>query len=132
LSSQTANMGATGRRKEASASVRLMPGQGRIQVNGKAVETFFPRQDLQLELKKPLAVTETEGKYDVIVKTRGGGISGQTGAVRLAIARALAKLDQKFKLLLRQNGLLTRDARIVERKKYGRVKARKRFQYSKR
>src|SRR4030067_270539 len=103
-----------------------MPGQGRIQVNGKAVETFFRRQDLQLELKKPLAVTETEGKYDVIVKTRGGGISGQTGAVRLAIARALAKLDEKFKLLLRQNGLLTRDARIVERKKYGRVKARKR------
>jgi small subunit ribosomal protein S9 len=123
---------ATGRRKEASASVRLVPGPGRIMINGKTVESYLRRQDLLLELKKPLTATETEGKYDIIAKTTGGGISGQTGAIRLAIARALAKLDEKFKLLLRKHSLLTRDSRAVERKKYGRVKARKRFQYSKR
>ena len=126
------NIEATGRRKESSASVRLVPGQGKILVNGKEVRQYLPREDLLSDLRKPLVITETEGKYDVVVKARGGGISGQTGAIRLGIARALAQLDENFKTALRRNGLLSRDPRAVERKKYGRVKARKRFQYSKR
>ena len=123
---------ATGRRKDASASVRLMAGQGRIVINGKEASRYFGRNDLLLDLRKPLVVTETQGKYDVAAQTRGGGVAGQTGAVRLGIARALVKLDESLKSILRQHGLLTRDQRVVERKKYGRIKARKRFQYSKR
>ena len=123
---------ATGRRKEASARVRLLAGQGKIVVNGKDVAQYLRRNELLLDLRKPLVVTETQGKFDVIAQTRGGGLAGQTGAIRLGISRALAKLDQSFKAILRQNGLLTRDPRAVERKKYGRMKARKRFQYSKR
>jgi len=123
---------ATGRRKEASARVRLLAGQGKMVVNGKDVAQYLHRHDLLLDLRKPLVVTETQGKFDVIAQARGGGLAGQTGAIRLGIARALAKLDQSFKAILRQHGLLTRDSRAVERKKYGRIKARKRFQYSKR
>ncbi|OGC86147.1 MAG: 30S ribosomal protein S9 [candidate division Zixibacteria bacterium RBG_16_48_11] len=123
---------ATGRRKEATATVRLLPGQGKLVVNGKEANRYLQRKDLLLDLRKPLVVTETEGKYDVIARARGGGISGQTGAIQLGIARALARLNENFKSLLRQHGLLTRDSRVVERKKYGRPKARKRFQYSKR
>lgn len=124
--------GATGRRKESSASVRLVAGQGRITVNGREAAQYINRHDLLLDLRKPLVVTETQGKYDVIARSSGGGVAGQTGAIRLGIARALAKLDESFKNVLRRNGLLTRDPRQVERKKYGRIKARKRFQYSKR
>lgn len=129
---QVAVTDATGRRKEASARVRLLAGQGKIVVNGKDVAQYLRRNELLLDLRKPLVVTETQGKFDVVAQTRGGGLAGQTGAIRLGIARALVKLDQNFKAILRQHGLLTRDPRAVERKKYGRMKARKRFQYSKR
>ena len=129
---QVAATDATGRRKEASARVRLLAGQGKIVVNGKDVAQYLRRNELLLDLRKPLVVTETQGKFDVVAQTRGGGLAGQTGAIRLGIARALVKLDQSFKAILRQHGLLTRDPRAVERKKYGRMKARKRFQYSKR
>jgi len=132
LVNQVTATDATGRRKEASARVRLLAGQGKIVVNGKDVAQYLRRNELLLDLRKPLVVTETQGKFDVIAQTRGGGLAGQTGAIRLGISRALAKLDQSFKAILRQNGLLTRDPRAVERKKYGRMKARKRFQYSKR
>jgi len=132
LVNQVAVTDATGRRKEASARVRLLAGQGKIVVNGKDVAQYLRRNELLLDLRKPLVVTETQGKFDVVAQTRGGGLAGQTGAIRLGIARALVKLDQNFKAILRQHGLLTRDPRAVERKKYGRMKARKRFQYSKR
>ncbi|MCI0530446.1 MAG: 30S ribosomal protein S9 [candidate division Zixibacteria bacterium] len=123
---------ATGRRKESTARVWLKPGKGDFSLNGKPVRQYVGREDLFMDIKKPLAVTDNEGKYDVVVKATGGGISGQTTATQLGIARALAKIDDGLKLILRKNGLLTRDPRAVERKKYGRVKARKRFQYSKR
>ncbi len=132
MANQVTVADATGRRKEASARVRLLAGQGRVVVNGKDVAQYLGRHDLLLDLRKPLVVTETQGKFDVVARARGGGLAGQTGAIRLGIARALAKLDQSFKAILRQHGLLTRDSRMVERKKYGRIKARKRFQYSKR
>jgi small subunit ribosomal protein S9 len=132
LVNQVVATDATGRRKEASARVRLLAGQGKIVVNGKDVAQYLRRNELLLDLRKPLVVTETQGKFDVVAQTRGGGLAGQTGAIRLGIARALVKLDQSFKAILRQHGLLTRDPRAVERKKYGRMKARKRFQYSKR
>jgi len=123
---------ATGRRKESTARVWLKPGKGDISLNGKPVRQYVGREDLFMDIKKPLVVTDNEGKYDVVAKATGGGISGQTTATQLGIARALAKIDDGLKLVLRKNGLLTRDPRAVERKKYGRVKARKRFQYSKR
>lgn len=133
MTSQVASISeATGKRKESSARVKLKPGTGKYMVNGLEAERYFGRGDLILDMKKPLVVTGTEGKYDIVASATGGGISGQTGAIRLGIARALAKLEENFKGILRQNGLLTRDPREVERKKYGRMKARKRFQYSKR
>lgn len=128
----SADVAASGRRKEASARVRLKPGKGRFLVNGKDVRQYMGREDFLLDLRKPLIVTETDGKFDIVARSRGGGISGQTEAIRLGIARALAKMDEAYKSVLRQHGLLTRDPRQVERKKYGRIKARKRFQYSKR
>ena len=132
MANQVAVADATGRRKEASARVRLLAGPGKIVVNGKDVAQYLRRNELLLDLRKPLVVTETQGQFDVVAQARGGGLAGQTGAIRLGIARALVRLDQNFKAILRQHGLLTRDPRAVERKKYGRIKARKRFQYSKR
>jgi small subunit ribosomal protein S9 len=123
---------ATGGRKESTARVRLTSGQGKLLVNGKEARVYLSRDDLLLDLRRPLVVTETENKYNVLARARGGGVAGQTGAIRLGIARALAQLDENYKSVLRKHGLLTRDARVVERKKYGRIKARKRFQYSKR
>lgn len=122
----------TGRRKEATARVRLRPGNGRIFVNGQSFEEYFPVVTTRMTALKPLHVTGTEGKFDIYVLADGGGKSGQAGAVSHGIARALLEYDATFRLTLRQYGLLTRDPRMVERKKYGQKKARKRFQFSKR
>ena len=122
----------TGRRKESTARVILKPGSGQILVNKRALDNYFPRETLRMVLKEPLDVTQTAAKYDVFVNVEGGGISGQAGAVRLGIARALLKADSKFRSVLRGRGLLTRDPRMKERKKYGQKGARARFQWTKR
>jgi small subunit ribosomal protein S9 len=118
---------ATGRRKAAVATVRIKPGKGKWTVNGKDLKEYVLEH-----IFRPYEVTDTKGRFDVFCRTRGGGISGQAGAMRLALARALTKFDASLRQPLKEAGLLTRDAREVERKKYGMVKARKRFQYSKR
>jgi small subunit ribosomal protein S9 len=123
---------ATGRRKNSIAQVRLTPGKGLIKVNDQEFESYFDIEINRVVLKKPLTITETEGQFDVKINVRGGGKSGQTGAVQLGIARALVEYDEELKSKLRGEGLLTRDPRMVERKKYGQKKARKRFQFSKR
>jgi small subunit ribosomal protein S9 len=122
----------TGRRKRAVARVKIQLGQGVITVNAKPMDDYFPRSSLQQIVRQPLEVTQTGSRFDVIVKTQGGGIAGQAGAVRHGIARALLDLDESFREALRKNGLLTRDPREKESKKYGRKRARKRFQFSKR
>ena len=128
----TVSYQATGRRKTAVASVRLMLGGGKMLVNGKPMRQYLTKDDLMLHVEKPLEVTDMLGKVDIICSARGGGLSGQAGAIRLGIARALVKMNQEFRKVLRKAELLTRDPRMVERKKYGQIKARKRFQYSKR
>ncbi len=122
----------TGRRKEAVARVRLVPGNGNVIVNGKPLDEYFPRRRHQIEVRQPLALTATEDKYDVLVNVQGGGLSGQAGAVRHGVARALLTLDESLRRTLRRAGLLTRDPREKERRKYGLKKARKAPQYSKR
>jgi len=122
----------TGRRKTAIAQTRLLPGNGAITVNGIPYEERFPRTEHRLTIKQPLMVTEKADKYDVIIKVSGGGISGQSGAISLGIARALVKTDENLKPILKQHGLLTRDARAKERKKPGLKRARKAPQYTKR
>lgn len=121
----------TGRRKEAIARVRIIPGKGAFTVNGKEALVYFGRQHLVDASLAPFRVTDTQGKFDVIVNAKGGGISGQSGAVRLGIARALLEAGD-YRRDLKRAGFLTRDAREVERKKYGLKKARKRPQFSKR
>ncbi|MDR0788003.1 MAG: 30S ribosomal protein S9 [Gemmatimonadota bacterium] len=121
-----------GRRKTAVARVHLRPGSGSWSVNGRTLQDYFPRGILQQGVLRPLAVTETEGQFDVHVRVAGGGQHGQADAIRLGLARALLKIDEGFRTRLRAEALLTRDAREVERKKPGRPKARKRFQFSKR
>ncbi|MBD3217335.1 MAG: 30S ribosomal protein S9 [candidate division Zixibacteria bacterium] len=124
---------ATGRRKTAVATVRLKPGSGKWNVNGRELRDYIRNRQMLIDhIHEAYKVTETEGKFDVFCRTRGGGISGQAGAMRLALARALTKYDSTLRQPLKEAGLLTRDPREVERKKYGMVKARKRFQYSKR
>jgi small subunit ribosomal protein S9 len=123
---------AIGRRKEAVCRVYLTPGTGKWEVNGRALAEFFPRPTLVSSIQQPLTATETLGQYDIRASVQGGGVSGQAGAVRLAVARALVKLDESHKGKLRPLGLLTRDARAVERKKPGQPGARKKFQFSKR
>ncbi len=123
---------ATGRRKRAIARVKLVLGQGVITVNKKPVEEYFPRPQLQQIVRQPLEATQSGGRFDIIVKAEGGGVTGQAGAVRHGIARALVEMDGSFKEILRKNGFLTRDPREKESKKYGRKRARKRFQFSKR
>ncbi len=123
---------ATGRRKCAIAQVKLFKGHGEITVNGKPYQELFPRLDHRKAIEKPLLVTDTINKYNAIVKVTGGGISGQVGAISLGIARALVKINENFRPLLRKEGLLTRDARVKERKKYGLKRARKAPQYTKR
>ncbi|MDR2465257.1 MAG: 30S ribosomal protein S9 [Streptococcaceae bacterium] len=122
----------TGRRKNAVARVFLTPGTGKIVVNNKEVETYIPHADLRLVINQPFAVTETTGSYDVTVNVNGGGYAGQSGAIRHGIARALLQVDPDFRASLKRAGLLTRDARMVERKKPGLKKARKASQFSKR
>jgi len=122
----------TGRRKCAVARVRLFPGEGAIIVNGQPLEQIFPQERLQKEVVKPLVVTNSSGKFSVSVKVTGGGISGQAGAIRHGIARALVAADERLKPILRSHGLLTRDPRVKERKKYGLIRARKAKQYTKR
>jgi small subunit ribosomal protein S9 len=122
----------TGRRKEAVARVFLRPGSGVIRVNKREFEDYFPQATLRLMAERPLSITETKEQFDVIVNIDGGGLTGQAGAMRLGIARALAEYDQSLRSPLKAEGLLTRDAREVERKKYGQPGARARFQFSKR
>ncbi|MCR4399087.1 MAG: 30S ribosomal protein S9 [Firmicutes bacterium] len=123
---------ATGRRKESVARVWVTPGSGRIVVNGKPMETYFPLKTLQTVVAQPLRVTEGCGAYDVIAHVHGGGISGQAGAVRHGIARALSRADASLRIPLKKAGLITRDPRMKERRKYGLKKARKAPQFSKR
>jgi small subunit ribosomal protein S9 len=123
---------ATGRRKESVARVRIVPGSGRFALNGRSLEDYFPRPALQMVVTEPLRLTNTIDRYDVIASINGGGISGQAGAVRHGIARALTEADPTLRGELKKKGLLTRDARAKERRKYGLKKARKAPQYSKR
>ena len=123
---------ATGRRKQAIARVRLMPGTGTILVNQRSYDDYFPRDGLRLAIRSPLLLTHQLGKYNVLANVVGGGLTGQAGAIRLGIARALAQLDPAHRVSLRGAGLLTRDPRDRERKKYGQKGARKRFQWTKR
>jgi small subunit ribosomal protein S9 len=123
---------ATGRRKEAVCRVRLLEGSGKWEINGRPLEDYFPSQTHRMILSEPLRLTETEGRYDIFAKVEGGGISGQAGALRHAITRALTELDPDLRPILKKAGFLTRDAREKERRKYGLKKARKAPQYSKR
>jgi small subunit ribosomal protein S9 len=123
---------ATGRRKTAVARVYLRPGNGQVTVNGRTFEDFFPNKVLRMVVQQPLQVTETLEKFDVKATVEGGGSAGQAGAVRHGIARALLEVSLEFRTRLKEAGLLTRDPRKKERKKYGQAGARKRFQYSKR
>jgi small subunit ribosomal protein S9 len=123
---------ATGRRKTSTARVFLRPGTGAIAVNSRSFESFFPTEVLRTQVRTPLLLTETADKFDVLATVAGGGVSGQAGALRLGITRALVEYNAEFRKRLKKEGLLTRDARIKERKKYGMAGARKRFQFSKR
>jgi small subunit ribosomal protein S9 len=122
----------TGRRKTSTARIFLRPGTGTVQINRKPLEVAFPTAVLRTQILQPFVVSETQTKFDVLATTRGGGVSGQAGALRLGIARALLKYDAELRPNLKKAGLLTRDARMKERKKYGQPGARKRFQFSKR
>jgi len=122
----------TGRRKTSVARVRVMPGNGQITINDKVLVEYFGLKTLELIVKQPLTLTSTLDKYDVVAKVEGGGFSGQAGAVRHGIARALLKVDQELRPALKKAGLLTRDPREKERRKYGLKKARKASQFSKR
>jgi small subunit ribosomal protein S9 len=122
----------TGKRKAAIARIFLRPGSGRFQVNGRPLENYFPIELHRMAVKTPLVLTENDARFDVLATVKGGGSSGQADAVRHGIARALVVFDPELKKKLKDKGLLTRDARIKERKKYGRPGARKRFQFSKR
>ena len=123
---------ATGRRKSSTARVFLKPGSGEIQLRGASLEKRFPSAAIRTRIREPLEVAEVADKVDILATARGGGITGQADALRLGIARALVELDPELRPLLKKAGLLTRDARIKERKKYGLAGARKRFQFSKR
>lgn len=122
----------TGRRKEAVARVRLLPGNGRILINRRPLEDYFPVKTMQAQVLQPLQLTGTLGQYDVMANVRGGGVSGQAGAVRHGIARALVRIDGTLRSALKKAGMLTRDPRAKERRKYGLKKARKAPQFSKR
>jgi small subunit ribosomal protein S9 len=122
----------TGRRKTSTARVFLRPGSGAVQINNKAFEQFFPTEALRTQIRQPLLLTETADKFDILATVDGGGVSGQAGAMRLGIARALVEYNAELRKQLKTEGLLTRDARAKERKKYGMAGARKRFQFSKR
>ncbi len=122
----------TGRRKTSTARVRLVPGTGKIIINNRDFSVYFGRKILKMIIEQPLVLTETVGKYDVIARVRGGGYSGQAGAIRHGISRALLQVNPDFRPILKKAGFLTRDPRMKERKKYGQRGARARFQFSKR
>jgi len=122
----------TGKRKSAIARTRLYPGTGKIEVNGRPVEEYFPRETLRMIITQPLKLLNLEGKFDIKVNVKGGGISGQADAIKHGISRALLEYDPELRKPLKTAGFLTRDARVKERKKYGQPKARKKFQFSKR
>ncbi len=126
------NYDATGRRKSSIARVRLVPGEGKVIINDRELSAYFGLKTLELIIKQPLVLTETVGKYNVIANVCGGGISGQAGAIRHGISRALLKVDLEFRPALKKAGFLTRDPREKERRKYGLKKARKASQFSKR
>jgi len=123
---------ATGKRKNAVARVWIKPGGGKIEVNTKSIEQFFARPVLRMLIQQPLVATNRNGQYDVICTVSGGGLSGQAGAVRHGLAKALTYFEPELRSALKRGGFLTRDPRVVERKKYGRAKARRSFQFSKR
>ena len=123
---------ATGRRKDAVARVWLKPGTGKITVNGRDQEVYFARPTLRLVINQPFQISDREGQYDIVATVKGGGLSGQAGAVKHGISQALSKFEPQLRLAVKAAGFLTRDPRVVERKKYGRAKARKSFQFSKR
>ncbi len=123
---------ATGRRKDAVARVWLKPGTGKITVNGRDQETYFARPTLRLVINQPFTITDRVGAYDIVCTVKGGGLSGQAGAVKHGISQALSKFEPALRGAVKAEGFLTRDSRVVERKKYGKAKARKSFQFSKR
>jgi small subunit ribosomal protein S9 len=123
---------ATGKRKDATARVWIKPGAGRIMVNERALDVYFARPVLRMILQQPLVLCNRIGQYDVTVSVDGGGLSGQAGAVRHGLSKALTYFEPELRTLLKKEGFLTRDSRVVERKKYGRKKARRSFQFSKR
>lgn len=126
------NIYATGRRKEAVARVFLYPGSGKVEVNGLSLEDYFPTESLRMTIWKLYDLAEILKKFDIRATIKGGGKNGQAGAIRLGMARAIVKVDPSFRKKLKDEGVLTRDPRMKERKKYGQKRARKRFQYSKR
>lgn len=123
---------ATGRRKTSIAQVFMKPGKGSITINDKPLTKYYPYETMKMIVQQPLNLVAVNGKYDVTVRVKGGGVSGQAGAIRHGIARALVKINSDFRTQLKKEGLLTRDPRVVERKKYGQKGARARFQFSKR
>ena len=123
---------ATGKRKDAIARVWLKPGAGRITVNGKEFDSYFARPVLQMILRQPIVAANRDGQYDIVATVSGGGLSGQAGAVRHGVSKALTFYEPELRAVLKKGGFLTRDARVVERKKYGKRKARRSFQFSKR
>jgi len=129
---RVASFNAVGRRKTSTARVRMMPGEGKVVVNTQPLLDYFKRETLKMIIEQPLQLTETLGKYDIYANVLGGGLTGQAGAVRHGIARALLKINDEFRKKLKVAGFLTRDPRMKERKKYGQKGARKRFQFSKR
>jgi len=122
----------TGRRKKSIARVRLLPGEGRIIINKRDLDEYFGQETLKVEVRRPLEITETNGKFDVVAKVEGGGLTGQAGAIRHGISRALLEADLEYRPLLKKEGFLTRDPRMKERKKCGLKKARRAPQFSKR
>ena len=132
MAQQTSSFQSTGKRKSAIAQIRLSPGDGRITVNRRPLEEYFGRETSRMIVNQPFEVTEIQGRYDVSANVRGGGVAAQASAIRHGISRALLEVDPELRGALKRAGYLTRDSREVERKKYGRHKARKRPQYSKR
>ena len=123
---------ATGRRKDATARVWIKPGTGKVTINGRDQEVYFARPTLRLIIDQPFSITDRQGQYDVVATVKGGGLSGQAGAVKHGVAQALTKYEPALRSTVKAAGFLTRDSRVVERKKYGRAKARRSFQFSKR